>query len=86
MVSGSHRGWIPSCLGQYASLCTIRARVNAQLAAGLFSDSSLENFQRQADVNYLGTVKTIKAFLPGMLERRQGHICIISSALAICGG
>ncbi|KAL6776437.1 hypothetical protein ACKKBG_A21115 [Auxenochlorella protothecoides x Auxenochlorella symbiontica] len=52
---------------------------------GLFSDSSLENFQRQADVNYLGTVKTIKAFLPGMLERRQGHICIISSALAICG-
>lgn len=45
----------------------------------------MENFERQVEVNYLGTVRTIKLVLPRMLERREGHVVIVSSALAICG-
>lgn len=37
------------------------------------------------EVNYLGTVRTIKLVLPDMLARQQGHIVIVSSALAVCG-
>ena len=53
---------------------------------GLFAEQSVADFERQVSVNYLGTVKTIKAALPGMLERRSGHVVIVTSALAVLGG
>ena len=36
-------------------------------------------------VNYLGTVHTLQAALPGMLERRQGRVVVVASALAVLG-
>lgn len=52
---------------------------------GLFIDQSLKDFEKQIEVNYMGTVKTIKCMLPGMLARRQGHIVIITSMLSVLG-
>lgn len=37
-------------------------------------------FYQQMDVNYFGTVNTIRCILPGMLERDSGHIVNICSA------
>jgi short-subunit dehydrogenase len=36
-------------------------------------------------VNWLGTLYTVKAALPGMLERRRGHIVVISSGGGVRG-
>ena len=48
----------------------------------------LDLFSWMMEINYHGTVNTIKAFLPEMIERRSGHIVNISSVagfLAVYG-
>ena len=57
----------------------------AAAAAGLFVEQGPEAFARQMTVNYLGTVHTLQAALPGMLERRQGRVVVVASALAVLG-
>jgi short-subunit dehydrogenase len=53
---------------------------NAGIGAyGRFADIDVAEVERLVQVNYLGTVYPIKAVLPGMLERRRGHIVIVSS-------
>jgi short-subunit dehydrogenase len=49
---------------------------------GLFRDLPLEEAERMTRINWLGTVYTVGAVLPGMLERRSGWIVIVSSAAA----
>lgn len=44
-----------------------------------------KEFQRVIDVNVLGCWRTIKAVLPGMLERKAGNIVITSSAAGLIG-
>ena len=34
----------------------------------------------------MGTVNVLKAVIPGMVTRQQGHIVVISSVMAIIGG
>ena len=46
---------------------------------GEANDQDLDLFQWMMDINFHGTVNTIKAFLPEMIERRSGHIVNISS-------
>ncbi|MEJ5058465.1 MULTISPECIES: oxidoreductase [unclassified Pseudomonas] len=46
---------------------------------GILEESSLSEMQRQFDVNVFGAVAMIKAVLPGMRERRSGHIVNITS-------
>lgn len=46
---------------------------------GVFEESTLEQLRRQFDVNVFGAVATIKAVLPGMRERRSGHILAVTS-------
>ncbi|KDD74113.1 hypothetical protein H632_c1559p0, partial [Helicosporidium sp. ATCC 50920] len=43
----------------------------------------VSNFERHISVNYMGCVRTIKAALPAMLERKSGHVVVVSSALAV---
>lgn len=52
---------------------------------GLFVEQDVDIFERQVNVNYLGTVRTIKAAIPAMLARAEGHIVIISSVLSVTG-
>ena len=44
-------------------------------------DLSLEVIRKIMDVNFLGGVALTKAVLPDMLNRKQGHIVVISSVL-----
>jgi NAD(P)-dependent dehydrogenase (short-subunit alcohol dehydrogenase family) len=46
---------------------------------GLLEESTMEQLRRQFDVNVFGAVATIKAVLPGMRERRSGHILAVTS-------
>jgi NAD(P)-dependent dehydrogenase (short-subunit alcohol dehydrogenase family) len=46
---------------------------------GVLEESPLEAMRHQFEVNVFGAVAMIKAVLPGMRERRSGHIINISS-------
>jgi len=46
---------------------------------GAFLDAEVADVERLMQVNYLGAVHVLKAVLPGMVERRRGHIVSIGS-------
>ncbi|MFC4943718.1 oxidoreductase [Pseudonocardia sp. GCM10023141] len=46
---------------------------------GILEESTMDELRRQFDVNVFGAVATIKAVLPGMRERRSGHIFTVTS-------
>jgi short-subunit dehydrogenase len=48
-------------------------------AYGPFGESELDGLERALSINYLGTVYGTRAVLPGMIERRRGHIVNIAS-------
>jgi short-subunit dehydrogenase len=48
-----------------------------------FKDMDLEPIERMTRVNWLGTVYTVHAALPGMLERLRGHLVVVSSGAAL---
>ena len=48
-------------------------------AYGRFARSDLDALEHALGVNYLGTVYGTHAVLPGMLERRRGHVVNIAS-------
>jgi short-subunit dehydrogenase len=50
-----------------------------------FAELPLEKAEEMDRVNWLGTLYTVKAALPGMLERRSGHIVLISSGGGVRG-
>jgi len=58
---------------------------NAGLAAGAspFDESDVEDFERMIDTNVKGLLYITKLIVPGMIERRKGHIINISSVAGI---
>ena len=43
-------------------------------------------FSRMMQLNYHGTLHTVKAVYDGMVTRKSGHIVFISSTMALMGG
>ena len=57
---------------------------NAGIAHYLpFAEMPPELIERLTQVNWLGTAYSVRAALPGMLERRRGHVVIVSSGAGI---
>ncbi len=52
---------------------------------GYFSELPLEIFEQTMAVNYFGTLYSIKAALPAMEKRRQGHLVLVSSGAGLIG-
>jgi short-subunit dehydrogenase len=50
-----------------------------------FAQLPLDEARHMNDVNWLGTIYTVWSALPGMLERRRGHIVIVSSGGGVRG-
>jgi short-subunit dehydrogenase len=50
-----------------------------------FAQLPLDEARHMNDVNWLGTIHTVWAALPGMLERGRGHIVIVSSGGGVRG-
>ncbi|GAB4067512.1 oxidoreductase [Ancylobacter sonchi] len=46
---------------------------------GILEESPLDDLERQFDTNVFGAVAMIKAVLPGMRQRRRGHIVNVTS-------
>jgi short-subunit dehydrogenase len=50
-----------------------------------FAELPLEEARQMNDVNWLGTIHTVRAALPGMIERGRGHVVIVSSGGGVRG-
>ena len=50
-----------------------------------FAQLPLDEARHMNDVNWLGTIHTVWAALPGMIDRRRGHIVVISSGGGVRG-
>jgi short-subunit dehydrogenase len=50
-----------------------------------FAELPLEEARQMNDVNWLGTIHTVRAALPRMIERERGHIVIVSSGGGVRG-
>jgi short-subunit dehydrogenase len=50
-----------------------------------FAQLPLDEARQMNDVNWLGTIHTVWAALPGMLERKRGHIVVVSSGGGVRG-
>jgi len=59
---------------------------NAGVIQGkLLVDLSPDDINQTFGVNTLAHFWTLKAFLPGLLKRKQGHIVTVSSAMGLTG-
>ena len=59
--------------------CNVLVNNAGRYGPNRFLDYSLEEFQAIVDVNVIGTVRVIREFLPGMLERGSGRVLNIAS-------
>ena len=56
------------------------AVVNAGVGLhGPFIDTDVADIDRVMRINYMGSVHVLKAVIPSMIERRQGHLAVIGS-------
>ena len=57
---------------------------NAGIAQyGPFRDMDIDRAERMTRINWLGTLYTVGAVLPGMLDRARGHIVVVSSGAGV---
>ncbi len=52
---------------------------------GYVHELSDQAFDDLIQVNYMGHVNVVRAFLPHFMEQRAGHICLVSSVLGFLG-
>jgi NADP-dependent 3-hydroxy acid dehydrogenase YdfG len=52
-------------------------------APGVVHEVDSERFAREVDVNLLGAHRLVRAFVPGMVERRRGDVVFVSSDVAV---
>merc|ERR1719336_82097 len=52
---------------------------------GTLEQMEMDSFRAQFDTNFFGAVQLMKAVLPGMRERKRGHIINISGTSGVWG-
>ncbi|MSO79954.1 MAG: SDR family NAD(P)-dependent oxidoreductase [Acidimicrobiia bacterium] len=52
---------------------------------GHFEELPVSVFREQMELNYFGTLHPIRAVVPSMIERGQGHLMLVSSGAGIVG-
>lgn len=55
----------------------------AQLAPGTIHEVDSDRISRELEVNVVGTHRLVRAFVPGMVERRRGDLVVLSSDVAV---
>jgi len=53
------------------------------VAPGTIHEVEVERFARELDVNVVGAHRLVRAFVPGMVERRRGDVVFVSSDVAV---
>jgi NADP-dependent 3-hydroxy acid dehydrogenase YdfG len=64
---------------QFETLDVLVANAGGAFDAEEVSNATLASWEKAYDVNVLGTVRTIKAFLPALIASGNGHIVIMGS-------
>ena len=76
------RASIAAAIADFGVLDVVVANAGvADYGPWLELDEELE--RRMTDINWLGTLHTVRAALPGMVERRRGHVVVVSSGAAL---
>lgn len=73
-------------VSQTVGLPDILINSAGEVEPGYVQDLPLSAFRKMMDIDYFGTVHTIKAVLPGMIARGSGHIVNVSSLAGLIGG
>ena len=55
----------------------------ARVAPGVTHEVDSERFAAEIDVNLVGAHRVVRAFVPGMVERRRGDVVFVSSDVAV---
>jgi short-subunit dehydrogenase len=97
-LAGKPYAWAVADVGDRAGLLKAAAHLSNQLGqvdvlianAGIGIENSAlsfraEDFEAQVRVNLLGVANSVAAVLPGMMERRRGHLVGISSLASYRG-
>ncbi|MCW2795786.1 SDR family oxidoreductase [Nocardioides sp.] len=53
------------------------------VAPGIIHEVESERFAREVDLNLIGAHRLVRAFVPGMVERRRGDLVLVSSDVAV---
>ena len=53
--------------------------------AGMFLEAGISHWERVNQINYLGVVYTLKAALPGMVQRNAGRVIVTNSSGSFLG-
>jgi short-subunit dehydrogenase len=78
----SDRDSIGAAIAEFGDVDVVVA--NAGVAHyGKWQDLDLELEDQMTEINWLGTLYTVRAALPGMVERHHGHVVIVSSGAAL---
>lgn len=73
---------VESFLGAAGGLDLVIA--NAGVAHyGPFADQPLDHAERMTRINWLGTLYTVSAALPHLLDRAEGHVVVVSSGAGL---
>jgi 3-dehydrosphinganine reductase len=65
--------------------CDLLITAAGSSSPGYFEQLDVDTFRAQMELNYFGTLHSVRAVLPAMLERGRGTICGVSSAAALVG-
>lgn len=65
--------------------CDVMVCCAGVVLPGRFLEVPIAEFDRQWQVNVLGSIMAIKAVLPGMVERGSGHVVLVSSTAGLLG-
>ncbi len=53
------------------------------VSPGVIAEVDSERFSRELDLNITGAHRLVRAFVPGMIERRRGDVVFVSSDVAV---
>ncbi len=72
-------------LARVQGTCDVLVTAAGGAEPGYFLDLEAQVFRRQMELNYLGTLHAVRTVLPGMEERRRGHLVLLSSLSGLLG-
>ncbi len=76
---------VAAALAEFGKIDILVNTAGGTSAAGPILQASEEKWQRDVNVNFLGSMYCAKAVLPGMVERRYGKIINFSTGIALTG-
>ena len=75
-----------AAIEEVSGACDILINCAGIVYPGYFEELPLSTFREQMNVNYFGTLHAVRAVVPRMMTRRDGHIVNVASMGGVVGG